>query len=225
MPMSVFLRVKVAAHVVDVAAAAVVVDHRAHRQRVGDQRQVQHRGHVGIRIAVGGHSVAGGDVGLRDIELRLVGDVADDPCLGSCTEQCALRALQNLDSIQVRGIDIKIAIRQLAGLIVQVDRDVRPQAGRCAALAGLGTRAQAAHEDLVLPGSIVGRRDIRQILDVVVQGLHVQLAQRFAGHRPNRDRHVLYVLRSPLRRDRDFLNRFGVGFGIAGRSGVADSGG
>ena len=92
---------------------------------LGDQRQVQHRRHVGVRIAVSGRAVAGLDVALGHVELRLVGDVADHAGLGAGAEQRALRTFQHLDAIQVGGIDVEVAIRQLAGLIVQIDGDVR----------------------------------------------------------------------------------------------------
>ena len=121
----------------------------------GDQRQVQHRGHVGIRIAVRRDAVAGLDVRLGHVELRLVGDVADHAGLGAGAEQRALRTFQHLDAIQVGRVDIEVAVGQLSGLVVQIDGDVRPQAGGAAALARLRARAQAAHEDLVLARAVV----------------------------------------------------------------------
>ena len=111
-------------HVVDVAAATVVVDHAAHRQGVGNQRKVEHCRHVGVRITVSGHSVARLDISLGDIELRLVGDVADRAGFGAGSEQRALWTLQDFDTIYIGSIDVKIAIRKLAGLIVQIDRDI-----------------------------------------------------------------------------------------------------
>src|SRR5439155_23053393 len=108
-------------------------------------------------------------------------------------------------------------IRELTGLVVQVDGDVRPQARRSAALAGLRAGAQAAHENLVLAWPVVRRRDVRQILDVVVEGRYVELLQRLLGQGLHRDRHVLYVLRAALRGDGDFLERSGTGFTMAAR--------
>ena len=112
-------------HIVDVAAAPVVKYHGAHRQGVGDQRDVQHRRQVGVRVAVSGDSVAGIDVAFGHIELRLVRDIADRAGLGAGAEQRALRTFQNLDAFEVGRIDVEVAIWQLTGLIIQVDRDVR----------------------------------------------------------------------------------------------------
>ena len=84
-----------------------------------------------------GDSVAAFDVRLGHVELRFVRDVADHASLGASTEQRALRTLQHLDAIQVGGVDVEVTIRELTGLIIQVDCDVRPHARRAAPLAGL----------------------------------------------------------------------------------------
>ncbi len=84
-----------------------------------------------------GHSVAGLEVRLGHVELRFVRDIANHAGFGAGTEQRSLRSLQNLDAIQVDRVDVQVAIRELTGLIIQVDRDVRPHARRAAALAGL----------------------------------------------------------------------------------------
>ncbi len=172
-----------------------------------------------------GRSVAGFDVPLGHVELWFVRDVADRAGLGAGTEQRSLRTLQNLDAIEIGGIDVEVAIRELPGLIIQVDCDVRPQARRTAALAGLGTSAQAAHENLVLARPVVRRRNVRQKLDVVVQRRDVQLLERLPRHRLNRDRHVLHVLRAPLRGDCDSRNHVGTGFGVGRRRGNREAGG
>ena len=209
-------------HVVDVATAVIVVDHRTHRHGVFDQRQVQHRSHIGIRIAVRGPAVAALDAALGDVELRLVGNVADHAGLGAGAEQRSLRALEYLDAIQIGGVDVEVAIWQLRGLVVQVDGDVRPQAGRGAALAGLGAGTQAAHENLILARPVARRGDVRQVLDVVIEGGDVQLLQRLLGQGLHRDRHVLHVLRAPLRGDGDLgqhvgARRAGVGCRLVSR--------
>src|SRR5260370_27289440 len=108
-----------------------------------------------MRTAVSDPSVADLDVALGRFELRSVGDVRDPPRLGAGPIQRALRTLENLDAIEIGGIDVEVAARELTGLIVQVDGDVGPQAGRSAALAGLGACAQAAHEHLVLARPVV----------------------------------------------------------------------
>ena len=196
-------------HVVDVTAAMIVIDHPAGRHGALDQWQVQDRRQVGIRVAAGGRAIAGLHVALGHVQFRGVGDVADHTRLGSRAEQRPLRTLENLDAIQVRGVDVQIAVRQLPGLVVQVDGHVRPQAGRGAALARLRACRQAAHEDLVLAGAVVRGRDVGQILDVVVEGLHVQLLQGLGGKGLHGDRHVLHVLRAALRRYGDLLQGLG----------------
>src|SRR6266853_1956188 len=170
-----------------------------------------------LAITVSGHSVAGLEVRLGHVEPRLVRDVTDHAGLGAGTEQRALRTFQNLDAIQVGGVDVQVAIRQLAGLVVEVNGNVRPHARRAAPLAGLRAGAQAPHEYLVLARSVIRRRNVRQILDVVVECRDVELLQRLFGQRLHRDWHVLYVLRAALRGDGDFFERSGTRFGTAGR--------
>jgi len=75
--------------------------------------------------------------------------------LGAGAKQRPLGPLQHLDTIHVSSVDIEIAIRQLPGLVIQVDGDVRPQARRRTALTGLRACAQTPHEHLVLAGPIV----------------------------------------------------------------------
>src|SRR6202041_1448993 len=94
-------------HVVDVAAAGVAVDHPAHRQGIGDQRHIDHGGDVAAGIPMTGVGVAGIDAALGDVELGLVGDVAQYARLGTGAEQRALRALEHLDTLQVRRIDVE----------------------------------------------------------------------------------------------------------------------
>ena len=142
-----------AGDVVDVAAAAVVVDHPAQGEGVRDQRYVQHHGQIRIGVAAGGHPVGAGHGALGDVHLRLVGDVADDARLGAGAEQGALRAFQHLDTLEVGRIHVEVAARQLPGLVIQVDGDVGEAIDRAAGLGTLITDAQAAHEDVGLPGT------------------------------------------------------------------------
>ncbi len=110
--------------VVDIAAAGVAVDHGAHRQSVLDQRQVYGRIDVAARIAVGGRRIAGIDSAFGDVELRLVGDIANHAGFRARAEQRPLRALEDLDALEIRRVDIEIASRQLCGLVIKVHRDV-----------------------------------------------------------------------------------------------------
>ena len=78
-----------------------------------------------LGVAVRGRRVAGVHRRLGHVELRLVGDVAQYARLRAGAEQRALRALEDLDALQVGGVDVEIAARQLRRLLVEVDRDVR----------------------------------------------------------------------------------------------------
>src|SRR6267378_5285762 len=94
-------------HVVNVSAATIAVYDRAHRKAILDNGDIDYRLNVGIRIAVRGHSVAAFYVAFRTIQLRLVGDVADNSRLGSRPEQSALRALENLDPIEIGRVNVE----------------------------------------------------------------------------------------------------------------------
>src|SRR5581483_6588356 len=137
----------------------------------------------------------------------------------------ALRPLENLDALQVRGIDVEIAARQLSGLIVQIDRDIRKAVDGPTRLGSLVADTQAAHEDLRLTWPGGGARDVGQISHRVVEVRDIQLLQRLAGKRLDGDRHILRVLAAPLRGDNDFLQTAaGSGRLISRRSGM-DRGG
>ena len=193
----------------DVAAAGVVVDHRAHRQRVGDQRQVDHGLHFGIRVAVGGGAVIGGDRALGSVELGLVGDVAHDARLRSRTEQGPLRTFQDFDALHVGGIHIEIAARQCRRLIVEIHRHIGELTDGSITLGAAGARAQAAHVDVALAGSDGAGGHVGQVFDEIVEGRHVQLGQRFRRERLDCDGHVLDVFRAALGRDGDLGDRIG----------------
>src|SRR5450631_1843451 len=147
-----------------------------------------------------GRAVTGFHVPLGHIELRLVRDVAHHAGLRAGTEQSALRAFEYFDALEVGGVDVEVARRQLAGLIVQVNGDVREAADGTARLAARGTDAEAAHENVALARAVARRGDVGQILDVVVEGRDAQLIQRFSCQRLNRDGHILDIFRSALGR-------------------------
>src|SRR5207248_11156373 len=137
--------------IVDVAAAGVVVYDGANGQLVLDQRQIDRRIDVAARIAVGRGRVTTVDIPIRHIQLRLVGDIAQHACLGASAEQCPLGALQDLDALEIRGVDVQVAAGQLAGLIVQIDRDVRERAYDAGSLNGPSGGRETAQVDVALP--------------------------------------------------------------------------
>ena len=108
------------AAVVDVTAAPLVVDDCASGETA------RHYGYVeggGVAVALRtmrGHCATHTHLGFRHVELGFVGDVAHYARFGAGTEQRALRTLQHLDALEIRGVDVEIAVRQLRGLFVQV---------------------------------------------------------------------------------------------------------
>ena len=191
--------------VVDVAAAAIVVGHQADGEPIGDHRDVQHALDRGARIAVGGGRIGGVDIRLDPIELRLVGDVAHHARLGACAEECSLGALEDLDALEIGGIDIEVTAGDLARLIVEVGRDVREAAGRAHTLETADAGRQATDEDIALTGANAAGGHVRQVLHEVIEGLDVELTERLGGQRLDGDRHVLDALGSALRGDDHFL--------------------
>src|SRR5207237_9215360 len=95
-------------------------------------------------------------------------EVADHTRVAARAEDRPLTAFQDLDAIQVSGVDIEVAVGELAGLVVEVDGDVGPRPRRATPLAGLRPGAQAAHEDLVLARAVARGRAAWQDFDVFV---------------------------------------------------------
>ena len=193
--------------VVDVAALAVTVDHPPHRQRVVNEREVEHSGDVAIRVSVGGGPIGCFHAALGDIELRLVRDVAQHAGQCATAEQRTLRALENLDALEVGGIDVEVTAGYLPRLLVEINGDRRERAGAAAPLIAPAAGAQASHEDIALPGAVGALAHVGQILDHLVEVHDVQLPKRLRGERLDLDRNVLEVLRPALRGDYDFTER------------------
>ena len=68
----------------------------------------------------GGDAVAGIGVAFGDVQLRLVGDVANGTGLGAAAEQRALRAFEHFDALHVDQVDVVVARRELHRLVVEV---------------------------------------------------------------------------------------------------------
>src|SRR5207237_949628 len=128
----------------------VVVEHAAHRQLILNDRQVDHGRDAAVGIAVGGGPITRLDVALDDIKLRFIRNIAEHACLCAATEQRALRTFENLDALEVGRIDIEVTARQLRGLVVEINGDVREAAGGAAALIATAADAEPAHKDLAL---------------------------------------------------------------------------
>src|SRR5262249_33687097 len=101
-------------NVVDIAAAALVVDHGAEGKLVGNHRQIDGRVDLGTRIPTSRGLVGGVDGPLRHVDLGLVGDVAKYTGLGAGAEQRSLRTLEHLDALEIGGIDVEVAAGYLS---------------------------------------------------------------------------------------------------------------
>ena len=117
-------------HVIDVAATRLVIDHRAGRQLVRDERNVECGVEVAAVRAMRGRAVARVEDGFNRVQLGLVGDVADNTSLGTRSKQSALRTFKHLDALDVRSVDVQVAAWQLCGLLVQIDGYVGKASGR-----------------------------------------------------------------------------------------------
>ncbi len=100
-------------------------------------------------------------------------------------------------------------------LIVKVRGHVRECTDRAFGVAAARPEAQASHVHHARAGADAAGGNVGHVLQVVRQGLNVQVAERLAGQRLNRNRHVLDVLGATLRSDDDFLQRSGAG-GVTG---------
>ena len=162
--------------------------------------------------------VARVDIRLSYVELRLVGDVAHDAGLCPGAKQRALRAFEDLDALEVRNIDVEVAAGELSRLLVEIERHVREATDDAGCLrTGVGGR-EAPHDDVVLPGTAAGDVHIRQELERILEGGDVELRERFAGERLDRDRHILDAFRSPLGRDNDLFDSATGGAGLVART-------
>src|SRR5205807_2789159 len=132
-----------------------------------------------------------GKARLSHIELRLVGDVADDTGLGARAEESPLRPLEHLDTLQIRRVHIEVSARQLTRLLVQIDGHVREAADRASRLSRHAPGAQAPHEDLVLARSRGRCGHVGQIAQQIVEARYVQFLERVPGECLDRDWYVL----------------------------------
>ena len=180
-------------HVVDPAALGVAVDDQAQRQGVA-QGEIE-KGIAGnaLATAVGDAVVRveacseAGRIGLARNQAHVAG-------LRTGAEQRALRAGEHLDAFQIRPVDVQIAASEGDRLLVDVQGDAR----RGALLGGDGGPGlfggAAAQVDVLLARAVASAGDVRQEVHVLVEGLHAEAAQPFAGERLHRNRHVLNAL-------------------------------
>ena len=158
----------------DVAAALLVVDHAAHGELVGNDRQVDRRVEIAARLTVCRRCVASVHHCFSHIELRLVCDVTHNTRLGARSEHGALRAFQYLNALEIGGVDVKIAAGKLRGLIIEVHRDARESTETTRRLYPPYGRRQAAYVDIALTGAHSVRGNTGQIAYEVIKSRGVQ---------------------------------------------------
>src|SRR5438105_7821427 len=138
----------------------------------------------------------------RRRHTRSTRDWSSDVC---SSDLCALWALEDLDALEIGGVDIEVTAGDLARLIIEVGRDVREAAGRAHTLETADAGRQATDKDIALTGANAAGGHVRQVLHEVIEGLDVELTERLGGQRLDGDRHVLDALGSALRGDDHFL--------------------
>ena len=154
---------------------------------------------------MGRRAVGGLDVAFGDVQLRLVGDVPHHAGLRAAAEQRTLRALEDLDALQVRHVDIDVARGEGHRAVIEIERDIRKRGDRCARLVAGKACAQAAHVDVAVAGAIAAVGHVRQELEDVIERRDVQLAESVARDRLNGVRDALYRLGTALRGYDDLL--------------------
>ena len=210
-------------HVVHPAALIVAVDHGAQGEVVRDRHVHIALGAGAVRAAAG-EAVAGVEAGL---ELRRIGfarDEAQVAGLRAGAEQRALRPGKHLDAFDVRGVHVQVAAAERHRLLVHVQRDARRRAlGGGEGDAGLLGGA-AADVELFLARAVAGRDHVGQVVHVLVEGFHRQVAEAVAGERLHDDGDVLRALGALGGGDDDLLDLSGAcGRGDRNRGG--DGGG
>ena len=93
---------------------------------------------------------------LGDVQLRLVGDVAQRAGFGAAAEQGSLRALQHLDALHVDHVDVKVAARKAQRRLIEVKVATFGNGAIDAAedCSPLDTGGEAAHVDIALARAV-----------------------------------------------------------------------
>ena len=147
-------------------------------------------------------------------ELGRVGFVGDDAHrarLGACAVERALRALEDLDALNVVDVNVDVAVDGRDRLLVEVLADARLRArmvrpaARDTADVDVGL-ARLAVPTLPLTAHV---GDARRELHVVVDSGDVELIELRGVEHLDADRHVLQVLDALLRGHHDFLEAAG----------------
>ena len=139
--------------------------------------------------------------------LGLVRDVADHARLGAGAEQGALRAFEDLDALEVGCVDVKVTARHLHGLVIEIETDGRPLAHRAAALQHGCADAETADGEVAVGRALGGDLHVRQELHELVDRVDLEVFERLCGQGLHRDRDVLDVFTTTLRRDHDLIQR------------------
>ena len=192
--------------VVDVAAVMIGVNHRANRQFVLNDRQVDHGIERAVYRAANGAAEAPFDPAFELVVLGLVGDVPNHARLRATAEQRPLRPFEHFDALDISHIDVGVVRRELHRLIVEINRDVGEAADRACPLFAGKARRQPAHEDGARARPVVGEGDVGGVLQQIVEGGDVELAERIGAEGLDGQRHVLQRLVAAGRGHDDLAN-------------------
>ena len=149
--------------VVDVAAVVIVIDDRADRQLVLDDRNVDHRVERAVGRTARSAAEAALDAAFELAELGLGGDVTHRTRLRTAAEQRALRAFEHFDALDVGHVDVGVVRRELHRLVIEVDGHVGEAADRAGRLLASEACRQAAHEDRALARAVAREGDVRGV--------------------------------------------------------------
>ncbi len=144
----------------------------------------------------------------------LLGDHVDRAADGIATEVRALRTAQHFDALEVD--DLRIAGAGHDVELVDVERVGRgPHVGVLVQLV-----ADTAHAQVfAVARAVAAEAHVRRQREVILDTLHVGVAQRLLADRGDRDRHVLDGLRASLRGNDDFIDSCAAGCSFLGLRG------
>jgi hypothetical protein len=122
-------------------------------------------------------------------------------------EQGALRAGEHFDALQVCRVYVEVAPGLGQRLVVEVERDIRREAGHASGRQVRGRRRDAADIDRILARPATAGCDGGQLHHIVREVRDAELLNIVAAERVHGNRHILERLLYPGRGDSDFLER------------------
>ena len=195
--------------VVDVAAVGAVAAHHTYCEGIA-QRDVQHEIRFPALVTALGRREPRPHLAGKGLGIGAVRDVANRATHGACTVECALRPLQDLDTLQVEKREIRRGAILVVGAsvarhryVVQIDRDGFLRFG-------LGCAGDAAHLQFFLVGACIEGGEARHPPRDVLNAAGTQFPKGIAGDGLYGHRRVLQSLVPALgSSDDDLLDGFG----------------